>query len=72
MISWRVTNVWSLINFFLYCSDCQEQLDSDFEDEDSKLLSELLYKLELIWQLAEVMFVQRNASKLECNQTNFI
>jgi len=42
--------------------DCQEQLDSDFEDEDSKLLSELLYKLELIWQLAEVMFVQRNAN----------
>ena len=65
------TNKCLVINK-LFCSDCQEQLDSDFEDEDSKLLSELLYKLELIWQLAEVMFVQRNASKMECIQTNFI
>jgi len=42
--------------------DCQEQLDSDFNDEESKLLSELLYKLELVWQLAEVLFIQRSAN----------
>ena len=44
--------------------DCQEQLDTAFSDEESKLLSELLYKLELIWQLAEVLFIQRGASKM--------
>jgi len=46
--------------------DCQEQLDSavstgkEEEENDNRLLSELLYKLELIWQLIEVLFIQRN------------
>ena len=51
--------------------DCQEELDRRVEGEeddddttDSLIqLSELMYKLELIWNLVEILLVEKNASK---------
>ena len=53
--------------------DCQEQLDIDCERtnsvhpskvEHNQLQSELLYKLELIWHLVEVLCIEKTSSKL--------
>jgi hypothetical protein len=46
--------------------DCQEQLDtrasSAHDDEKERLrdFSEILYKLELLWNLMEILFVEKN------------
>ena len=56
--------------------DCQEQLDIDCERmnsvnpsnvEHNQLQSELLYKLELIWHLVEVLCIEKTSSKLPSN-----
>ena len=52
--------------------DCQEQLDQESaralildpsRAEHDQLQSELLYKLELIWHLVEVLCIERTSSK---------
>ena len=56
--------------------DCQEQLDRLAEDEADRMSqdagadpqahiqqSELLYKLELIWNLVEVLMIEKTASE---------
>ena len=49
--------------------DCQEQLDSDDdtnEDKDNAAAhSELLYKLELIWNLVEILVIERPTSTIK-------
>lgn len=49
--------------------DCQDHMDSkvdsapDDEKEKSRDLSEILYKLELVWNLIEILFVEKNPCK---------
>ena len=47
--------------------DCQEQFDgilkSDGDAETIRRHSEVLYKLELIWNLVEILFIERTPCK---------
>ncbi len=52
--------------------DCQEQLDANQDSDDdpqSEQQSELLYKLELIWNLVEILFVERQTSNIKIYST---